>query len=75
MNQIQTNSIINTGHHMFYFDEVLLYVNKNDRTPALNYPFAQCTIERKRTSPTSTSFNDISIPNELNVIAKDLYCV
>ena len=47
-------------------------MNKNDETAVPNYSCTQCTIERKRKQqdtplPTPTSFNDISLPDELRI--------
>ena len=52
--------------------ELLLYINKNDGTAVPNYLSTQRTIERKRKQqdkplPTPTSFNDISMPDEIRV--------
>ena len=75
---MEFKSIINIGATTAHdpprriIHEALLCINKNDGTAVPNYLFTQRTIERKRKQqgkplPTPTSFNDISIPDELRV--------
>ena len=66
------NTSATTSHDPPRIHEALLYISNNNGTVVSNYPPTQRIIERKRKQhdkslPTPTSFNDISIPDELRV--------